>query len=509
MISLLFIKASLVILVGLCATFALRTASAALRSACWTAVAMVLFALPVATRYAPKILVDVPTALADDPVAVSTPAGATETRQAALARESGVAKLVPMILVGTWLTGVALLLGGFVLGAVRARAIHIRATPVNDGSEVALRLRVLLSNLGVRRHVKVALSSEIQVPMTGGVVRPYIVLPGSSVTWDASRMQSVLVHETAHIARWDIASHVLFEIVRAIYWPNPLVWRAMARATMERERAADDRVLAGGANPATYAADLLDLASTVRQPMRRAALGIAASPLKTRIRAILHAGVRRENATPRQWGTIAAAGVTGLFPVAGLTLGAPAHTAQFAAPVTPTGVLAPAAPELETRQVLDRRSDQYFVTRSLGSTRTDSLLFVLINAKQPRTRQAAARSLRADGVEVSVVNLLVSALGDTCHGDRWLATRALRDLRTKRALPNLVRQLVRDEHVAVRSMAANAIAAAGAAEGAVLLETALVGAETVQVARVTRALETLGETPAHATLIDAVRRANH
>jgi HEAT repeat protein len=159
--------------------------------------------------------------------------------------------------------------------------------------------------------------------------------------------------------------------------------------------------------------------------------------------------------------------------------------------------------------VLDRRSDQYFVTRSLGSTRTDSLLFVLINAKQPRTRQAAARSLRADGVEVSVVNLHVSALGDTCHGDRWLATRALRDLRTKRALPNLVRQLVRDEHVAVRSMAANAIAAAGAAEGAVLLETALVGAETVQVARVTRALETLGETPAHATLIDAVRRANH
>jgi len=300
---------------------------------------------------------------------------------------------------------------------------------------------------------------------------------------------------------------MLFELVRALYWPNPLVWRAMSRATMEREHAADDRVLASGANPAGYATDLLDFANgSTRGPTRRAALGIAAASLKTRIRAILDAGVRRENATPRQLATIATAGVLGLVPIAGLTFSVSQSAVVSAAPVASI-VDARAMSSASPRQVIDRRSDQYFVTRTVGSSRGDSLLFVLINAKAPRDRRAAARSLRADGADVPVVDVLVSALADTCHADRWLATRALRELRAKRALPNLVKQLVEDTHVAVRSMAASAIATAGVSEGAALLQTAIDGAETAQVDRVTRALDTLGRTPAHAQLADAVRRA--
>jgi HEAT repeat protein len=205
---------------------------------------------------------------------------------------------------------------------------------------------------------------------------------------------------------------------------------------------------------------------------------------------------------------IVAAGVVGLVPVAGLTFTA---RESIRASVTPaaTIVASQVGEQRRPRQVIARRSDQYFVTRTVGSSRADSLLFVLINAKEPGVRRAAARSLRTDGADAPVVDVLVSALGDTCHADRWLATRALRELRAKRALPNLVKQLVEDSHVAVRSMAASAIATAGVSEGAALLRTAIGGVESTQVARVTQALETLGDTQAHAQLADAVRRASH
>lgn len=503
MISLLFIKASLLILIALGVTLALRSASAAVRSACWTAAAAVLLALPVAARYAPRVSVEVPVTREVPPVTPAAPSAGV------VADGARVGVAAPLVLAGLWLAGAAALLGSFGVGAIRARGILLRSTPVNDASAIAIRLRVLVSNVHMTRRVHVATSTEVGVPLTGGLVRPYIILPESSATWDAARIQSVLVHEMAHIARWDYAAHVMFEVVRALYWPNPLVWRAMARATTERERAADDRVLAGGANPARYAADLLDFASNVRQPMQRAALGIAGSALKTRIRAILRSGTCREHATPRQLVTIAAAASVGLVPVAGLTFGARDVTIQ-SAPLVAADIVAAQLVEVPlSRQVIARQSDRYVVTRSVGSARGDSLLFVLINATQPGQRRAAARSLQADGSELPVVEVLISALSDNCHADRWLATRALRELRAKQALPNLVKQLVEDKHVAVRSMAANAIATAGVSEGAALLETALAGAETAQVARVTRALDTLGETAAHAQLISAVRRANH
>ena len=57
----------------------------------------------------------------------------------------------------------------------------------------------------------------------------------------------VLWHELAHVRRGDAGSHLLARAALSLYWWNPLLWLAWRQFLRERERAADDIVLNGGA----------------------------------------------------------------------------------------------------------------------------------------------------------------------------------------------------------------------------------------------------------------------
>src|SRR5579864_9708408 len=62
----------------------------------------------------------------------------------------------------------------------------------------------------------------------------------------------------------------------------------------ERERACDDYVLAMGTKPSEYAHELLELASSLRQPALGAALAMARrSQLEGRLMALLNPALRR------------------------------------------------------------------------------------------------------------------------------------------------------------------------------------------------------------------------
>src|SRR5206468_4026006 len=109
----------------------------------------------------------------------------------------------------------------------------------------------------------------------------------------------VLAHELAHVKRRDWPIQLIAEIVRAVYWFNPLVWIACARLRQESEHATDDAVLNRGAAGSEYAAQLLDLARTLTAH-RRAWLPAPAiarpSSLERRVRAMLNDRVNRKPA---------------------------------------------------------------------------------------------------------------------------------------------------------------------------------------------------------------------
>src|SRR6185503_13599152 len=115
--------------------------------------------------------------------------------------------------------------------------------------------------LGVRQPVRLERSAQATMPLTWGAWRPILLLPAEADNWSPARRRMVLLHELAHIRRWDWLTQMLAHAACAVYWFNPLVWLAARQMRIERERACDDLVLAAGAKASDYAEELLALSA--------------------------------------------------------------------------------------------------------------------------------------------------------------------------------------------------------------------------------------------------------
>ena len=153
------------------------------------------------------------------------------------------------------------------------------------------------AELGVGRPVAMVAGGDRTMPMTWGWRRPVVLLPAGAEAWPEPRRRAVLLHELAHIARRDYPAQLAAEVVRALYWFNPLVWMAARKLRIESEHACDDRVLAAGARASDYAGDLLDIARSLRAVRATAPAGLTmARPSQTRRPA--PRGARRSSRPP-------------------------------------------------------------------------------------------------------------------------------------------------------------------------------------------------------------------
>ena len=195
----------------------------------------------------------------------------------------------------TWLAGVAVTFLALAIGLARLAWIAAHAHELRDGPWVRIAGDVS-SEFGLRRRVRLLQSAHPTLLATWGWVCPRVLLPASAEHWSDDRIRIVLLHELAHVVRHDWATQVFSEIVRSVYWFNPLIWIAIRRLQQESERAADDAVLNRGVDGAAYATELLTLAR-VFGPYGRVwapAPGIArASSLERRVAAMLNAHTNR------------------------------------------------------------------------------------------------------------------------------------------------------------------------------------------------------------------------
>jgi beta-lactamase regulating signal transducer with metallopeptidase domain len=61
---------------------------------------------------------------------------------------------------------------------------------------------------------------------------------------DRSNLERVLAHELAHVRRYDDWGNLLQQVVRAVWFMNPIVHIACRRLDVDREIACDDLVAA-------------------------------------------------------------------------------------------------------------------------------------------------------------------------------------------------------------------------------------------------------------------------
>jgi TonB family protein len=159
--------------------------------------------------------------------------------------------------------------------------------------------------------------------VTWGVKRPRIILPAAARTWTDDRIRVVLAHEIAHVVRRDWLLQTAAEVVRCVYWFNPILWIACAQMRQESEQACDDTVLQAGIDGRVYAGHLLEIARVFRR--HRAAWVPAAaiahrSSLERRVCAMLNSRVDRKPVTPLTALAVMAALVTITIPIAGLSV---------------------------------------------------------------------------------------------------------------------------------------------------------------------------------------------
>ena len=66
-------------------------------------------------------------------------------------------------------------------------------------------------------------SDRISSPVSGGILRPVILLPAER-DWDETTRECVLLHELTHIRRLDALVKLLAAAALCLHWFNPLVW---------------------------------------------------------------------------------------------------------------------------------------------------------------------------------------------------------------------------------------------------------------------------------------------
>jgi beta-lactamase regulating signal transducer with metallopeptidase domain len=167
-----------------------------------------------------------------------------------------------------WVLGACVAMMRLVAGLWRLRRLRRSCTPIVAADlDPAVRKTVdaigasgsLISNSS-SNLITIATSECVRVPAAIGFWKRTIVLPAWALReLPAQDLNVILLHEFAHLRRWDDWTNLIQKIVRALFFFHPAVWWIEKRISVEREMACDDAVLAETANPYGYAACLVSL----------------------------------------------------------------------------------------------------------------------------------------------------------------------------------------------------------------------------------------------------------
>src|ERR1700761_6647920 len=121
-------------------------------------------------------------------------------------------------------------------------------------------INTLSKRLNINKHIQLKFSSLVDVPSVTGFVKPLILLPVSIATsLTACEIESILLHELAHIKRNDYLVNLVQQIVGVMLFFNPFAHLVNRIVNEERENACDELVVANCEKPLIYATALLKL----------------------------------------------------------------------------------------------------------------------------------------------------------------------------------------------------------------------------------------------------------
>ena len=159
-----------------------------------------------------------------------------------------------------WLVGAALLIGRILVGYGIVWCLRSQAQVQHDGP-LCDALQQARQTLDGYPKVEVATSPSISSPMALGILRPIIIFPSDLVEkLSTDKLALVLMHELAHVHRWDNLTLLLQRLVSAVLFFHPAVWLCGRMLRREAEQACDDLVVCSTGRSEAYAHSLTHVA---------------------------------------------------------------------------------------------------------------------------------------------------------------------------------------------------------------------------------------------------------
>jgi TonB family protein len=190
--------------------------------------------------------------------------------------------LAPLWIAGVWIFYLKHAIGWIAIHRLRRRGV----CGVSD--EWQQHLRRLSQRLRLTRPVRLLESCLVDAPLVLGHFRPMILMPvGLLAGLPAEQMEAILLHELAHIRRYDYLVNIFQRFVEGLLFYHPAVWWMSRVIRTERENCCDDVVVALNGKAHEYAAALAALEQN-RGAGRELAVAATGGSVVRRIRRLLY-----------------------------------------------------------------------------------------------------------------------------------------------------------------------------------------------------------------------------
>lgn len=109
-------------------------------------------------------------------------------------------------------------------------------------------------------NIKLLVSEYVTSPITIGFVKPLIIIPTAYINKISLQdAEAILLHEVAHIKRYDYLFNIVLISIETILFFNPFVWLISRHIKIEREQSCDDFVTDSHISPLDYSRTLLQI----------------------------------------------------------------------------------------------------------------------------------------------------------------------------------------------------------------------------------------------------------
>ena len=128
-------------------------------------------------------------------------------------------------------------------------------------------VKKVAAQMGIKKPVHIWVSELVTSPVTIGYIKPVILVPLAAVNHlSTQQLEAVLLHELAHIRRYDYFINLILKFIQSILYFNPFVKAFVEIVEREREKSCDEMVIQFQYDPHGYASALLVMEKTNHMP---------------------------------------------------------------------------------------------------------------------------------------------------------------------------------------------------------------------------------------------------